>query len=420
MLIRKLTSELIGNGVLKKSTEIRIAVAMASDWAYERLKNNLNPNAKVRIILGLDLPTSTDLLKKILNENIWDCRINTSLFFHPKFYSFKMEDGISIAYIGSGNFTKGGWGSNDELFVKVNTESQNLELINWFEEKWIESKNITLDIIQRYEAILPKIEENEKANASEIVKLKDFLNENLNYDNIDFTDMFFSKEHHQTFLPIKRHKEDALVESERIDVRNRLYELDSLLTPALPLSWNISHHFKPDNIVATIDLQFHVAREIGALWVAYGRDRNALKAYSENATPLDFMRLQVIIHDYDIGIWLMPGKDNGSQIDREYFLTNMREDLSYRESFYNLLTNLGDQYWIKIADDTRLVTSFQNSMQLFNYCLRDNWRVYYFIIGRDYPIGSPELTTSQIINTIIRDFGKYIPLYNLIKDKTFG
>jgi hypothetical protein len=163
-----------------------------------------------------------------------------------------------------------------------------------------------------------------------------------------------------------------------------------------------------------------VAREIGALWVAYGRDRNALKAYSENATPLDFMRLQVIIHDYDIGIWLMPGKDNGSQIDREYFLTNMREDLSYRESFYNLLTNLGDQYWIKIADDTRLVTSFQNSMQLFNYCLRDNWRVYYFIIGRDYPIGSPELTTSQIINTIIRDFGKYIPLYNLIKDKTFG
>jgi hypothetical protein len=193
MLIRKLTSELIGNGVLKKSTEIRIAVAMASDWAYERLKNNLNPNAKVRIILGLDLPTSTDLLKKILNENIWDCRINTSLFFHPKFYSFKMEDGISIAYIGSGNFTKGGWGSNDELFVKVNTESQNLELINWFEEKWIESKNITLDIIQRYEAILPKIEENEKANASEIVKLKDFLNENLNYDNIDFTDMFFSK-----------------------------------------------------------------------------------------------------------------------------------------------------------------------------------------------------------------------------------
>lgn len=420
MLIRKLTTELISNSVLSKSIEVRIAVAMASDWAYERLKNNLKPNAKVRIILGLDLPTSTDLLKKILTEDIWDCRINTSLYFHPKFYSFNMEDGINVTYIGSGNFTKGGWGINDELFIKVETETQNIEIETWFEEKWNESKKIDLDIIQRYEAILPKIKENEKANEKEITKLKDFLNENLNFDNIDFTDMFFSKEHHQTFLPIKRRKEDALVDLERMDVRNRLYELDSLLTPAIPISWNIHHHFKPDNIVATIDIQFHVSREIGALWVAYGRDRNALKAYSETATPLDFMRLQVIIHDFDIGIWLMPGKDNGSQIDREYFLTNMKDDLNYRESFYNLLTNLGDHYWIKIAEDLRLVTTFQNSMELFNYCLRDNWRVYYFIIGRDYHIGSPELTSAQIINTIISDFGKYIPLYNLIKDKTFG
>ena len=43
MLIRKLTTELISNSVLSKSIEVRIAVAMASDWAYERL----NPMQKL-------------------------------------------------------------------------------------------------------------------------------------------------------------------------------------------------------------------------------------------------------------------------------------------------------------------------------------------------------------------------------------
>jgi hypothetical protein len=96
----------------------------------------------------------------------------------------------------------------------------------------------------------------------------------------------------------------------------------------------------------------------------------------------------------------------------------MQSDESYRGLFFTLLTSLDSNYWIEVAADERVVTSFQNESELLEYLMQDNWRAYYFIIGRNYSLGSVELTEGNIVKTITNDFAKYQPLYEMIREKT--
>jgi hypothetical protein len=148
-----------------------------------------------------------------------------------------------------------------------------------------------------------------------------------------------------------------------------------------------------------------------------------LKRYGEfETTPLTFMRMQVIVRYTDVGIWLMPGKAGAGRFDREYFLKKIQHDNDYLVQFYNLLSQLGDQYWIDIAGSGEQVkvNTFKTYYELKSFLLTDNWRYYYFTIGRNYPAGSPEIASNQIVSTVMENFTKFYPIYELIRDKSFG
>jgi hypothetical protein len=157
---------------------------------------------------------------------------------------------------------------------------------------------------------------------------------------------------------------------------------------------------------------------VKGLWVAYGRSRSALKKYGEDATPLNYMRMQVIIKYEKIGVWLMPGKSGGGSVDREY-LSRQLQNEKFRTQFCYLLMSLDNDYFIDIGGRVRMLREFQSTSALYEALLEDNWRYYYFTIGRDYKLGSVDTLKTRFVDTVKRDFATMFPIYEMIRDKTF-
>lgn len=402
-----------------------IAVGMTTDSMYDFFIRNAT-NAKIfSLITGIHMPTPPSVLRKIkqrVDENKMMTGIYLDEYFHPKFYLFKLNDAW-LAFVGSGNFTDGGWFKNKELFIKITDQSACADLKKTYDQWFAASEPLTDRLITLYEETFPANERRNNENNRNLSSLKDALHNTFNIDNINFAGQFFSKEHHLAFQPGKTHLDTEEVLLERTLVRNRLYDLNERLVPHIPQTWQIYHHYEPEHIVAHIETNFHHNDNVKALWVGYGRNRDALKKYGEvDTTPLNFMRMQVIVRYTDVGIWLMPGKAGAGRMDREFFLRNIQNDQTYLIRFHTLLSALGDQYWIDVAGsgESIKVNSFETQDALKAFLLTDNWRHYYFTIGRNYVAGSDELTNDQIVTTIIDDFSRLYPLYEMIRDKSFG
>lgn len=99
--------------------EVYISVGMITDHMYEVMSRAI-VNAKiVSIVTGIHMATSPrvlDKLKEKADTNKLEAGLFIEKYFHPKLYLFKVK-GKWIAFVGSGNFTSGGWYENEELFV---------------------------------------------------------------------------------------------------------------------------------------------------------------------------------------------------------------------------------------------------------------------------------------------------------------
>lgn len=285
-------------------------------------------------------------------------------------------------------------------------------------KKWMgSSKFLTKDLLDQYRETYYANSVKDKEKRKNLSELVENIQGVFNIDKIDFKGHYFTKEDHLAFQPGKTHLDTDEILVERAGVRNKLYKLNDKIKAVLPPSWNLNDHYVPEHIVANIETRHHRESNVRGLWVAYGRGYDDLKKYGEiDTTPLNFMRMQVIIQYKTIGLWLMPGKSGGSRIDREYFQKQIEND-NYLQTFYDLLRGLGEPFWIEIADETRAVTSFDSPEALKNFLINDNWRYYYFNIGINYQVGSAELSSNEIVNTVIKNFKKFHPLYEMIKDK---
>ena len=157
---------------------------------------------------------------------------------------------------------------------------------------------------------------------------------------------------------------------------------------------------------------------VKGLWVAYGRSWEALKKYGQEATPLNYMRMQVIVRYGKIGVWLMPGKSGGGWVDREH-LSIQLEDGAFRTRFCIALKALGDDYFLDIGGTKRMLSTLPDTRAVYEALLEDNWHHYYFTIGKDYDLGTADTLSTRMVATVIRDFTSMFPLYDMIRDKTF-
>lgn len=130
---------------------INVATALISSFGVDILCKIPN-GCNVKIIVGVNLPTKIEVLKKLRISFGCDARVYLSpdSFFHPKVYIFKMKNNSLVAFIGSGNFTSGGLQDNVELAYKVTNQEECHELLDWFENIFNKSSEITDTFLNKY------------------------------------------------------------------------------------------------------------------------------------------------------------------------------------------------------------------------------------------------------------------------------
>ena len=423
MKIVKLQSHLISE--IKNATEVFIASAIVSERGLQTILDNKNENCKLKLIIGIDLPTPVVVFRKILelkNENIEARVFLKPSYFHPKLYLTNGKN--KIAFIGSGNCTSGGLDNHIELFHKVSDEETFEDYKNWFNTYFNLSSEITEEWLIEYEKLFKERQEVENSDRKKVSAFKKKIVDNketVDLDSIDFTHQFFKINHHKAFENYKLNSRLPEHDKQRLEVKKQLEELHELVFPLIEnKGWDIHPHHMKNHLVSSHQHGEFTGDDLGAMWLHYGRSESELSKlkdiYGDKQTSMYQMRLQVLVHLENISIWLRIGKNNGSIVDRENFKKNIKQS-SYQNDFYNLICNLPDEYYIKINNETRYVRTFINAIELADFVKHDNVSKSYFIIGRDYFPNAVDLSLNNIASTVTNEFELLYPIYELIKTR---
>lgn len=162
--------------LLSEAIEVNIAVALCSNYAINALQN-VPKSCKLRIVTGVDLPTSLEVLRTLKIRYKKKARVYTESFFHPKVYIFRLKNKELVAYIGSGNFTEGGLLNNIEVFYKVEDQDECNNISGWFENVFNKSLCITDDFLIDYKEYSRKWAKEENKRKYEIKALLSETNE---------------------------------------------------------------------------------------------------------------------------------------------------------------------------------------------------------------------------------------------------
>lgn len=406
---------------LQKCDALWVAVAMISDRGFSIIQEHIEADAKQSYLVGVGLPTSPDVLR-CLKDNEKTGLFRTRVYhkpdelFHPKVYILRTDERM-VAFLGSGNCTEGGLLRNVELSVKIDDQKVCKDLLKWFETTFKFGRPITDDFIERYKSIFERrrirvAEDNADLNTAIMTQTS-----SVDLDKMDFSNQFFKRHHFAAFEGNKPWSVSDAVNQERMKVRNQLFKLHSRLYPEIQKKgWDLHEHYAFDDTVSSAIHSSFTSEELGGMWLHYGRSKPAIKAFGDDQTPLDFMRLQIIIHKDNVGIWNRIGKNSGSRIDREYFKSKMSSDEDYRKRFFKLVSSLPDEYFIRMNNELRYVREFGNERQLAEFVSADDIK-YYFIIGIEFLPDDPGLSEQTIVSRIIENFELLYPIYDLMKFK---
>lgn len=399
---------------LDNASEVWVAVAMMSNGGLSLFKN-LDNKISQNHIIGIDLPTPPKILKTLFNliGDTFSAKIyQTKYTFHPKLYIIKNIHGNYTAFVGSSNATKSGLNNNVELNLKTTNNQKCLELINWYKNIDKTAKLITPGIIDEYSKSYNSIKNKANRIEEELYRTK------LEIGRLD--SQFFSRNHHAVFTKEFRSLNNKSINAERKKVRCRLIDLHNRIYPRFK-------EFELDELYATARGQERTSKAfinpysgkwIGSVWLHYGKSPNHLSNYktAEERSFINHARIQVIIHEKSVGIWLVLGKNNGSIIDRLHFQKVMEDSLK-KISFNKFLKKLNSNYWIRYDEGRGVKTSDVESIDQLNVVLQKENFGEYFIIGQDIPFDSDLLSDEYIEVTVLSEFRKLYPLYQFMTDK---
>ncbi len=296
--------------------------------------------------------------------------------------------------------------------LRITDRQKCLELISWYKNIDRNAKLITPEIIDEYSKSYNSIKNKAK-------RIEDALNKTkLEIGRLD--SQFFSRNHHAVFTKEFRSLNNKSINAERKKVRYRLIELYNRIYPRFK-------EFELDELYTTARGQERTSKAfinpysgkwIGSVWLHYGKSPNHLSNYKtvEELSFINHARIQVIIHEKSVGIWLVLGKNNGSKIDRLHFQKEMKDSIK-KISFNNFFKKLNSNYWIRYDEGRGVKTSDVGSIDQLNEVLRKESFGEYFIIGQDIPFDSDILSDENIEVTVLSEFRKLYPLYQFMTDK---
>ncbi|QKX04102.1 hypothetical protein HN014_03985 [Aquimarina sp. TRL1] len=409
---------------IHKADEICVAVAMLTDYGL-KLFDSRDEDCHFEILVGYDLPTQPSALQRLLDENveakIYDVK---NQFFHPKLYLFRVDENWT-AFLGSGNCTKGGLNTNIELSLKVEDPETIQELLSWhktyyklgttLEQTWLDEYSLFYTERSNKDKELQTITKQFK-KATGVTKGKVALSD------YDFTGQFFTFKHYDAFTAPKPILDEPGPIKERLEVRNKLEELHHRIYPLMEKKgWEVYPHHQTQHLTSSFRHNERASSNLNAIWLHYGRSEEELERYKavfvENMTSLYHMRLEILILKDHVWVELRVGKNDGSYPDRNYIREQLKTNPEFLKTYYTLVKKLDKAFTITIAEEELPVRNFKDENHLKEFTLQDNPKFHYFRIGRLYAPGDKAISEDNIVTTVIHDFEKLYPLYQLFKHR---
>ncbi len=393
---------------LDNAKEVWVAVSMMNNGGYSLFKD-LHSDIIQHHVVGVDLPTPPAILSKLKSKcsNNFNALVYESTYtFHPKVYIIKSQNNELTAFVGSSNATTAGLTKNIELNVCISNQNECASLISWFDNIRSQANLITASFIEEYKAKYKEIKSREKKTKKDLSRIKKNAGEKLG--------QFFKHDHHQVFAFEYVEVENNDLKRIRKVVRDRLIELHNRIYPRFEEYSLINlhpHHSKKDRVSKHFFTPYS-GYYIESLWLHYGKSKEHLQRYDERQQSfLNHARMQVIIHEGDVGIWLMLGIERKGIIDRNHF-RNQMNDIELRLKFYEDLKQLDENYWIDFKGwhNKIFVKDIKSVEQLYELVNQESLN-HYFIIGRFYDPNDEELSNQNIETTVLSEFKKLYPLY---------
>ncbi|GGG94706.1 phospholipase D-like domain-containing protein [Pedobacter zeae] len=413
MILHNNIKEFLGQE-LTQAKEVWIASAMISRNGLKFIQEHIPKIAKQHYLIGIDLNTEPEVFVRLYANSDHNARVYKSAYtYHPKVYLILGLDDSLKAIIGSSNTTTWGLEKNVEMNFQISDQAECTKLLDWFNGLYAKGHIITPEFIDSYRASFVRMRSKVKEIDTEAASLKLELAEN--------SGQFFTHNQHRIFKEIYHTVENDDLKELRKEVRARFLELHSRIYPAFVKEGLVNlhaHHQKKEWVSRHFFNRFS-GFYINAMWLHYGKSESELAVYNNGDrsinNPSRFInniRMQVIIHDQDVGLWLMLGRGGASLIDRKH-LKNKLADLAFRTVFFDAFKNLGKGYWINAGapvGEADIVTADQLA-QIVMQSREDA----YFIIGRNIYYLDNALSDKQIATTVMEAFKKLYVLYELIR-----
>jgi hypothetical protein len=415
MIIHSNIKSAIENELIN-SRSIWIATAMISYKGWEFIQKNVSQNTEQNFLIGIDLATEPKVFESILDNLQINARIYQSTYtFHPKVYIIQKIDNSFTAFIGSSNTTNWGLEKNVEMNYQVNNQDECIKLLNWFNKLYIDGYIITEDYVSDYKLKFIRASFRNKETQLDIAKITIEISKDKG--------QFFSRNHHQIFEKKYHRVNSADLKRIRKEVREKFILLNKIIYPqfkAYGLTDLNCHHNSREIVSRHFFNQFS-GNYVSAIWLHYGKSQNELSKYENGDLSINKpdsfinnLRLQVIIHEDSLGIWLVLGRNNGSSDDRTYFRKQMKDE-NIRKIFFEALKKLGNEYWMNI-ENMPSIKDIETPEQLHSFTQKESIENY-FIIGCDIDWLDDRLSNINISNTILNEFKKLYPLYEIMKHK---
>lgn len=398
---------------LQDASSVWIASAMISYSGWNFIQNSIPQNTIQFYLIGADLATEPKVFESILSKSEINARIyETDFTFHPKVYLIKKKDNVYTAFIGSSNTTKGGLERNIEMNFQINDQAECHKLLNWFNGLYTNGYIITDDFLNEYKNRFVRTSFKAKEIKKETEEIKREISKNKG--------QFFSKNHHEIFHE-KFHRVNSLdLKKIRQEVRAKFLELHNIIYDQFSI-YNLTdlhQHHRPQELVSRHFFNQFSGKYVNAMWLHYGKSLEQLQKYTtgDKSTNkpdpfINNIRLQVIIHENTLGIWLVLGRSNGSISDRRHFRNQMNNP-AFRKTFFDNITKLGTEYKLNNIPISQLNTP----EKLWNETKKESIDKY-FIIHCDIDWLDNRLSSSNISKTVLEEFKKLYPLYEIMKHK---
>ena len=407
MIIEKIKGRL--QDELSGAKCVWIASAMISNSGWRFIQESISNSTVQHFLIGIDLATDPAVFESIMNNLKINARIYESSFtFHPKVYIIQRTDNSLTAFIGSSNTTSWGLEKNIEMNFQINDHEECQKLIHWFESLFDKGYLVTREFLENYKARFVRSTFHAKQIEIETAEIKKIV--------LQGEGQFFSHNDHEVFQEKYHYTETDSLYAIRGAVREKFKKLHKTIFPRFADYGllDLHHHSHTPDIVSRHYFNQYSGNYINAMWLHYGKSLTQLSKYksSDDSSFINNIRMQVIIHEDSVGIWLVLGRKGKSRIDRDHFREHMK-DPDFRQRFFIAFQNLAGRYWINIPG-APVSKDVKDANQLAEIVSKETIDDY-FIIGLDINWPSSDLSTENIAETVLKEFRILYPLYELMR-----